>query len=250
LSGLWIALLVVALPGAVSSVAMPVLGALLIFAGLKSMRPSEVAMVWRAGWPSRLVVVSTFVATLVLPIQAAVGLGVLLSAVLFLNQTSTDISVVQLVELPDGRIKERKPPGQLESNQVTVLDVYGDLFFAGARTLQRVLPVPGEARGPVVILRLRGRTHLGATLIEVLSEYADSLRAVAGRLYITGLSEDAYEHLMHARGFRRSGPLRAYKATPIVGESMRRALADAESWLAGSDEDESAGHSDGTDVES
>jgi SulP family sulfate permease len=249
-SGLWMALLVVALPGVVSSVAMPALGALLIFAGLRSIKPSEAAAVWRAGWPSRLVIVTTFAFTLLLPIQAAVGLGVLLSAVLFMNQTSTDVSVVQVVDLPDGRMKERKPADRLASDQVTVLDVYGDLFFAGARTLQRMLPVPDGARDPVVILRLRGRTHLGATLIEVLSEYADSLRAVHGRLYITGLGEDAYRHLVHTRGFRRCGPLRAYRATPIVGESMHRALTDAESWLTSHDHDESGSHGGGTNDES
>jgi SulP family sulfate permease len=230
-SGVWMAVIVVVFPDAIGQVAMASLGALLILGGLKSIKPSEVATIWRTGWSARLVIVTTFVGTLTLPIQAAVGLGVVLSAILALNQSSTDVSVVQLLVQPNGRIEERKPPARLKSHSATVLDVYGHLFFAGARTLQRLLPSPDHAREPVVVLRMRGRVNLGATLSEVLAEYADALRAVNGRLYLTGLSRGAYAHLVGTHRFRTTGPLRAYAATPVVGESLRKALADAESWL-------------------
>ena len=45
--------------------------------------------------------------------------------------------------------------------------------------------MPQGTQSPVVILRLRGLTTLGATLIEVLTNYADKLRAVNGRLYLS-----------------------------------------------------------------
>ena len=75
---------------------------------------------------------------------------------------------------------------------MTVLDVYGHLFYAGARTLERLLPTPEGAQNPVVVLRLRGRKNLGATLVEVLANYADKLQEAHGRLYLTGISEGAY----------------------------------------------------------
>jgi len=158
---------------------------------------------------------------------------VALSALLYVYASSADVSVVELVARPDGRIEEREPPKRLPSDRVTVLDVYGHLFFAGARTLERRLPTPQDAERPVVILRLRGRTAVGATLVEVLSNYADRLREANGRLYLTGLSEEAYEHVARTGKLRLSGPVRAYEATPIVGESTRKALADAQTWLVG-----------------
>ena len=109
------------------------------------------------------------------------GFGVVLSALLYVNESSTDVSVVELVKRPDGLLEERKPPKQLPSNNVTVLDVYGHLFYAGARTLERLLPAPQGAQNPAVILRLRGRSTVGATLIEVLSNYVDKLREADGR---------------------------------------------------------------------
>ena len=182
-AGLWMAVLVVVFPRLVSYVAMPALGMLLILASISTVKPSEALSIWNTGWRSRLASVTTFLSTLFLPIQAAVGFGVVLSALLYVNQSSTDISVVELVKRSDGLIEERKPPKELRSNTVTVLDVYGYLFYAGARTLERLLPKPNGAQNSVVILRLRGRTNLGATLVEVLANYADKLHAGQGRLY-------------------------------------------------------------------
>ncbi|HEX7125286.1 MAG TPA: hypothetical protein VF406_05830 [Thermodesulfobacteriota bacterium] len=54
------------------------------------------AEVWRAGWPSRIAGVTTFLSALTLPIQAAVGLGVALSVLFHVFASSTDVSVVEL----------------------------------------------------------------------------------------------------------------------------------------------------------
>ena len=232
-AGLWMALLVVVFPGIVSYVAMPALGMLLILASVSTIKPSEALSIWNTGWPSRLAGVTTFLSTLFLPIQAAVGIGVVLSALIYVNESSTDISVVELVKRADGLIEERKAPKQLQSNKVTVLDVYGHLFYAGARTLERLLPKLNGAENPVVILRLRGRTNLGATLVEVLANYADKLQAVDGRLYLTGIGEGAYEQMVRTGKLRLSGPVRVYEATSVRGQSTREAHADAETWLVG-----------------
>jgi SulP family sulfate permease len=230
-AGLWMALLVVVFPGLVSYVAMPALGVLLILASVSTIKPSEALSIWNTGWRSRLASVATFLSTLFLPIQAAVGFGVVLSALLYVNQSSTDISVVELVKRSDGSIEEREPPKRLASNKVTVLDVYGYLFYAGARTLERLLPKVNGVENPAVILRLRGHTNMGATLVEVLSNYADKLHAVHGRLYLTGIGEEAHAQLIRTGKLSLSGPVRIYEATAVRGESTREAHADAVNWL-------------------
>ena len=210
-AGLWMAVIVLVFSGPVSYVAMPALGALLILAGIRSIKPSDVVAVWDVGWPSMLAGGTTFVATLVLPIPAAVGIGATLSALLYVNRPSTDISVVELVARSDGRIEERKPGGRLQNNAVTVLDVYGHLFYAGARTLERLLPRVHGARNAIVILRLRGRSRLGATLLDVLTNYARALTAVDGRLYLTGIAPHAYDQVVG------SGKLRHRELPPGPG---------------------------------
>jgi len=198
-----------------------------------TIKPSEALSIWNTGWASRLAIVTTFLATLFLPIQAAVGIGVTLSALLFVTESSTDVSLVELVKHEDGRIEERRLPKRLPDNRVTVLDVYGHLFYAGARTFERLLPSPNGARNPVVILRLRGRTSLGATLLEVLSGYADNLKEANGRLSLTGLNGQTYEQVIRTGKLRPSGAVRIYEATSIRGQSTSQAHAVAEKWLTG-----------------
>jgi SulP family sulfate permease len=107
--------------------------------------------------------------------------------------------------------------------------VYGSLLYAGSRTLQARLPDPATARSPVVVLRLRGRTTLGATFIKIITDYADRLADADGRLYLSGLRPDLTERLRRTGSIQ--GPLRTVEATPVVGESTHTAYLDAEAWL-------------------
>jgi SulP family sulfate permease len=222
-AGLWMALLVVVFPGMVSYVAMPALAMLLIVASLSTVKPRDISAVWQTGWPSRLAGVTTFLSTLFLPIQAAVGFGVVLSAFLFVTRSSTDIAVVELRKRKDGFIEEHPAPKQLESNKVTVLDVYGNLFYAGARTLERMMPSAGDAKKPVVVLRLRGHAQFGATLVEVLANYADELRNADGRLYLSGIGKNVEEQIVRTGKLRLAGPVRIFAATTVRGESTEEA---------------------------
>ncbi len=231
-SGLWMAAILIAVPGLIANVAMPALSALLIYVGWRGIKRSDLEAVWRVGWPARLAAAATFAGTLFLPIQGAVLLGVVLSALLYVSSSSTDVRVVEVVKREDGRLEERKAPRKLPAGAVTVLDVYGHLFYAGARTLERLLPLPDpEGSHPVVVLRLRGRSKLGATLVEVLSGYARKLADAEGRLYLTGLSQSAYRHVEASGKLSVDRPVRAYEVTPVLGQSTSEAYEDAEAWL-------------------
>lgn len=239
-TGLWMAVIVLLIPALVGYIAMPALGALLILAGFRSLKPSDIESVWDTGWPSRIAAIVTFIGTLILPIQLAVGLGVLLSAVLYINKSSTDVSLVQLVKRPDGQIEEHKAPQKLSSHDVMVFDIYGHLFYAGARTLERQLPDPNGTESPVVVLRMRGYNELGATMIDVLSDYAEKLKNVGGRLYLSGLSKTAYDQVRRADTLELTGPVHAYGAEPVIWQSTSDAANDARTWLVGQRQQTSA----------
>ncbi len=112
---------------------------------------------------------------------------------------------------------------------MTVLGVTGSLFFAGARTLADALPTPRGATRPVVVLRLRGRTEVGATLVDVLDDYADDLAGVGGRLYLSGVHADVAAQLRRSGKLDRSVSL--VPASTVFGASTERALVDASAWL-------------------
>lgn len=230
-AGLWMAVILIVLPVPVEHIAMPALGALLVLAGLSGIKPRNLYSVWNAGWQARLASGTTFASTLLLPIQAAVGIGVVLSALLQIYESSSDISVVEQVQDENGNIHEHKPDKQLKSNAITVLDVYGHLYYAGARTFENLLPSPAGSAHPVVILRMRGRTHHDATLSEVLTQYASRIARADGLLYLTGVNEKAFRRVMRNKKLHASGRVRVFAATTMLGESTRQAIADAQAWL-------------------
>ena len=59
--------------------------------------------------------------------------------------------------------------------------------------------------------------------------YAGQLAASGGRLYLSGLDPDVAGQLR--RTGHVEGPVRAFQATPMVGESTSAAYLDAEAWL-------------------
>jgi SulP family sulfate permease len=231
LSGVWMAFIIVVIPGLIGYVAMPALAALLILAGFGAIGIAEATSIWHTGALSRICTVVTFLATLFLPIQVAVALGAALAAILHLSRMSTDVALVELVPLPDGRTEERPPPERLPSNAVTVFAVYGSLFYAGAWTLARALPSPRGATNPAVVLRLRGHKSLGATFIDVLASYDEQIRAAGGRLYIAGLDSTARDQLVRTAKVQVEGPVEVVLATNVLGESTRHAYTDAQAWL-------------------
>jgi threonine dehydrogenase-like Zn-dependent dehydrogenase/anti-anti-sigma regulatory factor len=231
LAGLWMLLILALLSGVVGLVAMPTLAALLIYAAAGSLRYMDISSIWRTGLTSQIAIAATFVATLLLPVAAAVGLGVVLSLLLQLNQSALDLKVVEIVPRDDGRYDERPAPSHLTSRAVTLIDVHGSLRYAGARTLQDHLPDPAGTESPAVVLRMRGRTTLGATLYTVLASYADQLSAVGGRLYISGLESELVEQAERNGTVTDGGPVRLYEASTVIGESSLDAYHDAQAWL-------------------
>lgn len=226
-----------ALSGLAGRVAMPTLAAILIVASIASIRPTALATVWRSGTQSKVAMVATLVATLFLPISAAVGIGIALSVIMSVNQEAQDVRLVLLEEDEDGHFHESHPPDRLTSKSITVLNVYGSLFYAGARTLEETLPSPTGADSPVVIIRIRGRSMMGATAFSVLARYAGRLDEVGGRLYLSGVAPELVNQFKESRRIESSSPLKLVEATSALGESTRSAIAEAEAFLIGEDED-------------
>jgi len=229
-TGIWMLVILVLLSGVVGRVAMPTLAAVLVYAGYRSLKPAEIVAVIRAGVIPAIALMATFVAVLVLPVATAVGIGVACSLLLQLNQESLDLKVVRIRRSPAGALLEEPAPGHVDAGEVVVLNIYGSLFYAGSRTLQRHLPVPRPgpaAEGPVVILRLRGRATLGATFLKVVGDYAEQLQDAGGELYLTGVApalSTAWgrdEHLPTAMN------IHIREATPEIGASTRAALREA-----------------------
>jgi sulfate permease, SulP family len=230
-SGVWMLLILVLFSHQVGKIPIPTLAAVLIFAAASSLRVGRISTILRTGLPSQIAFVVTFVATILLPVTAAVGIGVGLSLLLQINQEALDLRVVRLTRAADRTLVETPAPSTLPSNEVTLLDVYGTLLLAGARTLQTRLPDPTGSEQPVVVLRLRGRTTLGATAFIVLADYSERLRAAGGHLFLSGVQPDLHQQLRDTDRVDLQDAVTVIPASDTILQSTQQALDDAEAWL-------------------
>jgi SulP family sulfate permease len=226
------AVVILALAGLVGYIAMPALAGLLILVGYRTVRPADLRSVWRTGPVQRTVLATTFVLTMVIPLQYAVLVGVGLSVILHAVRQSNQVTIKRWRLDRSGHLIESEPPASLAAGEVVALQPYGSLFFAAAASFEKQLPaVTDDSGGAVVILRLRGRSDLGTTFMDVLGRYARALAAVGGKLVIVSASQRIREQLAATGVADLIGPANIYPGDERVGATLRRAYADAERWL-------------------
>jgi len=231
-SGLVVAVVIVLFAGQIGYLAMPALAALLIVAGFQSLNWEEIHDVWEVGWLPRFVMVVTLVATLALPVQYAVIVGVLLSVALNFVSSSRNVRLVELVPTEMGMYRIQDPPAVLPGRKVTILQVYGVLFFATVEKLLEILPSPLGVDRPVVILRLRQHSEISSSFINLLERYDQELQAAGGRLILTGVNVRIKEQLDDTDTIRDLlGGEDVFLASDLLGESTLQAIHVAEEWL-------------------
>jgi len=243
-AGLCVAALVLVFANLVEMVAMPVLAGLVIIAGIQMVNVGAIQTVWHTNTVARTIMVLTFASTLIMPLQYAVFLGVVISILLFVFQQSNTIRVVEWDASKSGWPVERPVPEKLESNQVTVLFVYGNLFYAAADVFEKSLPAVEGTQRPVVILLLRGYDDIGSTVIGVLHRYTESLQAQGGKLILAGISPALRDQLQRTGMLSLIGEQNLFPATDSIGESGNIALQAARDWLADTSIDDQTGQTD------
>ena len=227
------AIVIVVFGEAVGGVAMPALAGLLILIGYRTIKPADLQSVWRTGTVQKAVLAVTFALTMVIPLQYAVLVGVGLSVVLHVVKQSNQVTVRRWVLDADGHLIETDPPAELAPGEVVVLQPYGSLFFAAAPVFEATLPAAvGTSRNSVVILRLRGRSDLGTTFMDVLGRYALALASVDSKLVIVSANERIIEQLTVTGIADVIGEDNIYPGDERVGATIKRAHADAVAWVA------------------
>jgi SulP family sulfate permease len=226
------AVVIVVFGAVVSAIALPALAGLLMVVGCRTIKPHDLRSVAKTGKFQAAVLVVTFALTLLIPLQYAVIVGVGLSVILHVISQSNQVDLKQRIYHDNGAVRETDPPEVVPPDTVLVLQPYGSLFFASAPTFEAALPaVEPTSRNSVVILRLRGRSDLGGTFMDVLRRYAQSLSAVASKLVIVSANEQVIEQLATTRVLDVVRPDDVYPADEWVGRTVRRAHDDALQWI-------------------
>jgi len=231
-AGVVMAVVIVVFAGVVGYIAMPALAGLLMLIGYRTIKPADLESVWKTGNLQKAVLLVTFVLTMIIPLQYSVLVGVGLSVILHMVRQSNQITVKRRQLDADGHLVETDPPNELPANEVVVLQPYGSLFFAAAPVFESILPAPTEgSRNSVVVLRLRGRSDLGTTFMDVLYRYAQNLAAVGSKLVVVSTNERIEEQLEVTGLAALIGAENVYRGDERVGAAIERAQVDATAWV-------------------
>ena len=176
-------------------------------------------------------IVLTLASTLVVPLQQAVIFGVVVASVLFIYRSSTDVRLVN-VSIQDGDLVHSELPVQLPGNQVTVIDVEGNLFCAGMRTLSERLADAAESHHVVAVLRIQGQAAVGSTFFKVVGQYAERIRENRERLILASVDDTVRERMLRTGNLDDIGPENVFVTTSVVGESTVAALSYGQQLLA------------------
>ena len=239
----FVILVIVAAAPLVQQVPLAVTAGILIVAATSALQPRAARDVWRADKTSAAIMIVTFVLVLAIPLQYAVLAGATISVIKYIYLSSLDVRVKHVVLDGDGLPRETDAPAALENDAVTVLDIYGSLFFAATPKIKASLPIVGEAHCPVVVLRVRGRGTLHSATIALIRDYAAQCAACGGRLYLAGVGQQMEDQLRRTGVLQLLGPDAVVAATDELYGACVAAQQRGRMWIAAHGEDHLRGPS-------
>ncbi|MEO0018756.1 MAG: hypothetical protein RLZZ522_2039 [Verrucomicrobiota bacterium] len=191
------------------------LAALVIVLSLSLFNFRHIKICLRSTRDDAVVLLLTFIATLLAPLHVAIFVGVALSITLFLRKASRPY----LIEYEFNEVGELREMGQQRERPIpaiSIVHVEGDLFFGAAelfRTqIQRTISDPLLK---VIILRLKNARHLDATSVMALEDLIYYMRTKELHLLVSGATDEVHQVL------KKSGILATLQAgcDEAMGES-------------------------------
>ncbi|MCZ7546332.1 MAG: STAS domain-containing protein [Anaerolineae bacterium] len=204
---------------------MPALAGLLIFTAVDMMNWRRVALVWRTARTSRTVFLTTFVATLLLPLEYSIYLGAFLSIMNYL-QASSHPQITQLVPA-NGSFREVPLPAKVPSHYPILISVTGYLHFAAIHDIEKRLTALSEIDRPIIILRMRATSLLGSTAISFLEAMLKLIQEHNGALILCGVEPGVAKTLDRSGLLDKLGHENLFYASDMLLESTREALERA-----------------------
>lgn len=201
-AGLFVLLASFILAPAVAQLPRAVIAAELVLAAYSMIDRNRMRRIWKGNRSDAAIMVTTFVATLLLPLQFAVLIGIMMSLGAYILQTSAPQVIAVL---PDDNFRHWGPqPHKPQCPQLGILDVLGDLYFGAVSHVEE--SIHGHmTRYPeqrFLLLRMHSVQRIDLSGINALEGLLRSYRNRGGDIYMTRVREPVM-HLMQTSGFYR-----------------------------------------------
>lgn len=205
-SGLFVLAATLLLAPLAAYVPRAALAAVLLITAYNMVDRREMARIWRGAKGDSLIMVVTILATLLLPLQFAVLIGVLMSLAYYIWRTSVPrvYSVVpdenfrhmtRQVDPATGVVRPACP-------QLGIVEIVGDLYFGATHHVEETL-LAHQKQNPAqryLMLRMQSVAQIDISGIHMLESTVKSYRERGGDVYIMRV-QDAVLDFMRSTGF-------------------------------------------------
>lgn len=193
---------------------MPVIAAILFMVAYNMSEWRRFVDLCRHAAPSEVLVLAvTFVLTVVFDLVVAIGVGIVLAAILFMKKMS-DVTTVRRWTHHSERIG-----GMTIPDHAVVYEVHGPMFFAATEKLSD-LAIEVDTR--VLILRMSGVSSVDVTAMKKLGELYETCRERGITLLISHANEESLRAMKKEGFYARVG---ADCFTASIEEALKKAAA-------------------------
>jgi len=164
---------------------------------------AEIRRIWEGTRADAAIMVLTFFATLLLPLEFAVLLGIILSLAFYIRRTS--MPRVKPV-LPDSDFHHiERDSDRPDCPQLAIYEILGDLYFGAANHIEQTIlehfrENPGQK---YLLLRMQNIQHCDFSGINALESIVKTYRAADGDVFLTRV-QDPVKDLMNSTGFTKN----------------------------------------------
>jgi len=184
-AAVFLALIVLLFAPLAAYITLPSMAAILLMVAWNLIDWHHIKIIYRAGKNEAMVFGVTFAATLLLPMEFAIYLGVLLSLVLYLRRTSQP----NITALASGRGAKKLVDAQRsnlpECDVIKIVRIDGALFFGAVDYVQTTLMAIPQKH---VLIVASGINFIDLAGTELLANEAKRLAAKGGGLYLCNVN--------------------------------------------------------------
>ena len=184
-AAVFLALIVLLFAPLAAYITLPSMAAILLMVAWNLIDWHHVKIIYRAGKNEAMVFSVTFAATLLLPMEFAIYLGVLLSLVLYLRRTSKPNITALASSRGAKKLVDVQRSDLPECEAIKIIRIDGSLFFGAVDYVQTALMAIPQKH---VLIVASGINFIDLAGTELLANEAKRLAAKGGGLYLCNLN--------------------------------------------------------------
>jgi SulP family sulfate permease len=199
--------------------------------GLMVIEGRELASAWKVNRMATAAAFVTIIVGVFEDLTVAIFSGVVLSLLLYTFQSVKKVKAVELVRRDDGHWETRTAPDKLISNQTTVIQIYGNVYFADVYSADDLLPSYEGVNNAVLIYSMRGRESIDLTTIDYAKDLSQKYRDSGNRLMFCGVEQNVFKQMQDGELIKAMGEENVLPMQSRIGGSTEQAYEIATRWI-------------------